>query len=134
MTKQKLSQLYFLNREIEELQRRIAELECLSTSCTAQITGMPKASGISDKVAKYAVEIADLKEILDLNYKKCFLELKGLNRYIESIENSEIRQIISLRYINGLSWNQVAASICFAATEDSVRKKHDRFLRENVDK
>jgi hypothetical protein len=67
MTKQELSQLYYLNREIEQLKNRITELECVATSTSSRITGMPHASGISDKVGKYAAEIADLKELLDLN-------------------------------------------------------------------
>lgn len=48
MTKKELSQLYFLNREIEEQQRRLSELEAVAESCTATITGMPKAHSVSD--------------------------------------------------------------------------------------
>ena len=130
MTKKELSQLYYLNREIEEQQRRLAELEALATSCTAQITGMPRAQGITDKIAKYITEIADLKALLDLNLKKCFYELNRLNRYIESVPDSQMRMILSLRYINGLSWRQIAFSIGGGNTEDGVRMAHDRFLKK----
>ena len=126
MTKKELSQLYYLNREIEQLQARLTELESLATSCTANITGMPRANGISDKIGKYAAEIADLKSLLDLNLKKCFYELNRLNRYIQSVDDSEMRMILSLRYVNGLCWEQVAASISVYASGDSVRKAHDR--------
>ena len=129
MTKKELSQLYYLNREIEQLQARLTELESLATSCTANITGMPRANGISDKIGKYAAEIADLKSLLDLNLKKCFYELNRLNRYIQCVDDSEMRMILSLRYVNGLCWEQVAASISVYASGDSVRKAHDRFLR-----
>lgn len=129
MTKQELSQLYYLNREIEHLKDRITELECIATSSTSRITGMPHATDISDKVGKYAAEIADLKELLDLNLKKCFYELNRLNRYIESIEDSEMRMILSLRYINGLSWQQVAFSIG-EHDEQYPRRKHNKFLRQ----
>ena len=131
MTKQELSQLYYLNGEIEQLKNRITELECVATSTSSRITGMPHTSGISDKVGKYVAEIADLKELLDLNLKKCFYELNRLNRYIEGIDNSEMRMILSLRYINGLSWEQVAVSISPYASGESVRKSHDRFLRKS---
>jgi len=130
MTKQELSQLYYLNREIEHLKERITELECIATSSTSRITGMPHATDISDKVGKYAAEIVDLKELLDLNLKKCFYELNRLNRYIESIEDSEMRMIMSLRYINGLSWQQVAFSIG-EHDEQYPRRKHNAFLKKN---
>ncbi len=131
MTKKELSQLYFLNREIEEQQRRLVELETLATSSTSQITGMPCMSRISDKVGKYAAEIADLKGLLDLNLKKCFYELSRLNRYIASIDDSEMRMILSLRYVNGLNWEQVAASISYCRSGEGVRKTHERFLKKN---
>ena len=130
LTKKELSQLYFLNREIEEIQRRIEELECLATGCTINITGMPKSGSNSDKIAKYVAEIADLECLLDLNLKKCFYELNRLNRYINSIEDSQIRMIISLRYVNGLPWEQVAASRSYTLSGESVRKTHDRFLKK----
>ena len=128
MTKKELSQLYYLNHEIEEQQRRLQELKDLATSCTTHITGMPKRTGWSDKFAEYTAEIADLKSLLDLNLKKCFYELNRLNRFIASIEDSQMRMILSLRYVNGLSWEQVAASISSCISGESVRKAHERFL------
>lgn len=130
MTKKELSQLYYINREIEELQRRIEELECAATSTSTPITGMPSVHSVKDKLGDYAAEIADLRGLLDLNMKKCFYELNRLNRYIQSIDESEMRMILSLRYINGLCWEQVAASISPYATAASVRMSHNRFLKE----
>jgi len=131
MTKKELSQLYYLNREIEEQQRRLVELETVATSCTATITGLPKTRSIADKLAKYAVEIADLKALLDLNLKKCFYELNRLNRYIQSIEDSQMRMILSLRYINGYNWRQIAFSIGGGNTEEGVRQMAHRFIKKN---
>lgn len=131
MTKQELSQLYYLNREIEHLKTRIAEIEGLATSTTKQITGMPHVVGVSDNIGKYVAELADLKELLQLNLKKCFYEFNRLNRFIQSIEDSQLRMILSLRYINGLSWLQIALSIGGSNTADSIRMQHDRFLRNN---
>jgi hypothetical protein len=128
VTKKELSQLYYLNREIEEQQRRLRELEESATSCTAHITGMPHASGVADEIGKYAAEIADMRGLLDLNLKKCFYELNRLNRYIASVEDSQMRMILSLRYINGLSWRQIACSIGGGNTENGVRMIHNRFL------
>jgi len=131
MTKKELSQLYYLNREIEEQQRRLAELETVATSCTATITGLPRTNNVSDKLAMYAVEIVDLKALLDLNLKKCFYELNRLNHYIQSVDDSQMRMILSLRYINGFSWRQIAFSIGGVNTEDGVRMLHNRFLEKN---
>ena len=129
MTKKELSQLYYLRKEIKEQQRRLSELEALATSCTAKITGLPNGNGISDKIANYATEIADLKSLLDLNLKKCFYELNRLDRFISSVKDSEMRIILTLRYSQGLSWQQIAQNMGVLGDGSTERKKHNRFLK-----
>lgn len=131
MTKHELSQLYYLNREIERLQKRLKELEDAALSSTAKITGLPWGSGVSDKVGEYAAEIADLRALIELSIQKCWYEFNRLNRYIATIEDSQMRQILSLRYVNGMSWTQVAFSIGGGNTADGVRMAHNRFLEKN---
>lgn len=129
MTKKELSQLYYLKKEIKEQQRRLKELETLATNCTANVTGLPNGNGVSDKIANYATEIADLKSLLDLNLKKCFYELNRLDRFISSVKDSEIRTILTLRYSQGLSWQQIAQSMGVLGDGSTERKKHNRFLK-----
>ena len=128
MSVRDLKNLYYLKKEIKEQQRRIAELEAAATKCTANISGMPTGKGISDKVGQYAAQIADLKALLDLNLKKSFYEFNRLTRYIESIEDSEMKLIFSLRYIQNMRWHAIARAInCY--DESVPRKKHNRFLK-----
>lgn len=129
MTKKELSQLYYLKKEIKEQQRRLSELETLATNCTSKITGLPNGQGISDKIGSYATEIADLKALMDLNLKKCFYELNRLDRFIQSVEDSEMRIILTLRYSQGLSWQQIAQNMGVVGDGSTERKKHNRFLK-----
>ena len=131
MTNHELSQLYYLNREITEQQRRLAELESLSTTFTSRVTGLPSTRTLADKVADYAIEMAELRTLIDLNLKKCFYELNRLTRYINAVDDSLMRQILSLRHINGLSWVQIAFSLGGGNTADGVRMAHKRFLEKN---
>ena len=128
MTKKELSQLYYLKKEIKEQQRRLKELEILSTNCTAKVTGLPNGNGVSDKIANYATEIADLKSLLDLNLKKCFYELNRLDRFIQSIDDPLLRQIITYRFINGYSLAKISYTIGGNNTPDGLRIKMMRFL------
>ena len=128
MTVKEMSQLYYLNREIEHLQRQLEELECLAEGTTQVITGMPHGSGTSDKVGRYAVRIADLRSMIDNRKARCWDELNRLNEYIDSVEDSLTRQILTLRYVNGLSWQQVADSVGGGISADGVRKIQQRYL------
>jgi hypothetical protein len=131
VTKKELSQVYWLKKEIEMQTKQLEEFENLATSCSRFITGMPRIPGFRDKISEYAAEIADLKSLIDLNIKKCFFEFNRINRYINSVDDSLVRQILSLRYIGGMSWRKVAFSVGGRNTEDTVRMIHNRFLSRN---
>lgn len=128
MTIKELSQLYYLNREIEQKQERLAELKSVAYKITPTITGMPHCAGVSDKVGQSVADIADLEALISLKMQECWHELNRLNRYIESIDDSLTRQIFSLRFINGLRWEQVADSIGGISAE-CARQICSRYIR-----
>lgn len=131
MTKKELSQLYYLKKEIKQLEQRIKELETAAMDCTAKITGLPHGTGISDKIGNYTAQIADLKNLLDLKLKKCFYELNRLDRYIQSVDDPLIRQIILYRFENHMSWSQIERTIGGNNNSESLRKKLYRYLKNN---
>ena len=53
MTLKELSQLYYLNREIEMDKKRLLELEARAVSCSSDLSGMPRSSGVGDRVGRY---------------------------------------------------------------------------------
>lgn len=130
MTIKELSKLYWLNREIERDKARLEELYTKAISSSQTITGMPHVPGITDKVGRYAGEIADLRGIIEANIQRCFYELNRLNRYIDKVDDPQMRMILSLRFVNGLPWQQVAASIGGSNTADSVRMMCKRYLEK----
>ena len=85
MTKKELSQLYYLNKEIKQLENKLMELETTAYKTTSNLTGMPGNGKHSDKVGQYAAEIVDLKALINLNIEKCWREkdvLKGTYRVL----------------------------------------------------
>lgn len=133
MTLKELSQLYYLNREIEQDQRRLDELKSQSRSISAQkITGMPRGGTIEgSSIDRYIAEIVDLEAIISAKITQCLHERNRLERYIAGIPDSLTRQIFTLRFINGLSWLQVALHIG-GNTADSVRMTCYRYIdKEN---
>ena len=127
MTKKELSRLYCLNREIEQEQRRLAQLKEAATNTAVKISGLPAVGSISDKTA-IAAEIADSQAIIEAKLQLAIVEYRRINQYIAAIEDSYIRQIIALRFVDGLTWFQVAQHIGGGNTSDSVRMALNRFL------
>lgn len=128
MTKKELSQLYYLNREIEHDKQRLAELRLAATSTTSVITGLPHVvGGITDKTA-LAADIADLEALIKNKIERTVIEYNRLMRYIESIDDSYIRDIMTLRHIDGLTWMQVTDVI--GGSEYSIKQTYYRYLKK----
>ena len=127
MEKKELSQLYHLNREIEHDKQRLAELESAATKATISITGIPHGGDLADKTA-LAAEIADLKGEIEAKIRLTVVNYNRLMRYINSIDDSLMRQIVTLRHVNGFSWREVAEHIGGNNTEGSVRMAYSRFF------
>lgn len=56
--------------------------------------------------------------------------LNQVEEFIAGVEDSRIRRIITLRFIENLSWNKVADRIGGGNTEDSVKKSFYRFMEK----
>jgi len=129
MTLKELSQLYYLNREIEMDIERLQELEAKAEP-GAQRVGTRGGGYVSDRVGDCASEIADqdLRRIIEAKQRQCLYERNRLERYISGIDDSLLRQIFTYRFINGLTWGQVAACVGGNNTGDGVRMLCKRFL------
>lgn len=130
MTLEELSQLYWLNREIEMDQQRLRELELKALPGAQVLTGMLHAPGVVDKVGTYAAEIADLRGIIEAKHQQCLYERSRLERYISSIDDSLLRQIFTYRFVNGLPWEQVAACIGGGNNAGNVRMLCYRYIKQ----
>lgn len=130
MTVKELSQLYYLNREIEMDKARLEKLRARISGLTSpNLSGMPRGSGSGNGIESCIAEIVDLEAIISAKVTQCMHERNRLERYIAGIPDSLTRQIFALRFINGLSWVQVAFSVGGGNTEEGVRQRVYRHLK-----
>lgn len=126
MTKEELKQIFYLNKEVKMWQKELESLQCQSLVKGQEITDMPFGSGISDKVGRMAVEMADIEAIIRGKLAEIQLQRKRIIQYISNIEDSYLRQIVFLRNVSCMSWNEIAREIGGNNTEDSVRMTYNR--------
>lgn len=132
MTVKELSQLYWLNREIEMDKRRLEDLEILAASPKSQkLDSMPHIIGYGDALALRVADIVDLKAIIAAKQQQCIYERNRLERYIAGIDDCLLRQIFTYRFINGLPWHQVAACVGGSNTANGCRMAVNRYLKRN---
>jgi hypothetical protein len=135
MTKEQLRQLRYLKSEIKLLKGQIADVEFAVV--TDSVKGSDPRHPYNERTftitgvdyESYRSKTKRLRRKLQRRVDELIDLVMEINEYIESIDDSLLRQIISLRHINGLTWGQVAASIGGGNTAESVRKIHDRYLQ-----
>ena len=133
MTLKELSQLYYLNREIETDKEKLERLRTIISGASGiNITGMPGGGNSENQLERYIAEIVDLEGIISAKLTQCMHERNRLERYIAEIPDSFIRQIFTLRFVNGLSWVQVAHSVG-GTTADAARMTCKRYIKSCVE-
>ena len=128
---ERLSQLRHLKREVDELSQRIGELEERAMGGSARPMGMLRSGRLDDRVARAAASLADLRDRMARRRLDCMEELGRLYAFIDDLPDSQLRQIFAARYIDGLSWQNVARRI--GETDEQVpRRLHNRALRKKI--
>ena len=99
-----LNKLYWIKKEIKQLEEQIAELTVISA---ITMNGMPKGSGVSSPVEKYNERLEKLKEKLAIKKANLIAEEERLEKYIDGIEDAEIRVYARGRFIECKSYEQI---------------------------
>lgn len=132
MTKEILIQYCDLKQEVQKLEKRIDRLEKQSEMVSDVVQNGYKGHAVIygyDYNRVFKLDI--LKRILKKRYDTT-LELQiQIEEYINKIPKSDIRQIFEHRYIDNMNWYQIQTAMRYRH-EDTARKKHDKFLEENL--
>ncbi len=128
MNKTELNQLYWLNKETAQLQKELLELRQRGINILPVLSDMPKGGGSRDKLSDYVAEVVILEETIKLNLQRIFYERNRLERFIADIPESDVRLIMRLRHINGMTWDSIAVELGY--TESGVRKRYNRYFKK----
>lgn len=127
MTKQELSYHVELKKQLAADLELLTSLEAGAGPRVQHLDGMPHTSIVRDVVGDLAAEIADLKtEISELEAEIARSEFAIIN-YIGTIKDARTRTIFRLRFIRGMAWKEVAATIGWIS-ESGVKAIYDRYI------
>ncbi|MBE7031985.1 MAG: hypothetical protein E7401_03375 [Ruminococcaceae bacterium] len=119
MTKEKLMQLYYLNREIMNDTEELVELKIKARKSEGTRKNSEKEKIIAEHEARLVEKVRRCKRLRD-----------EINEFIDGIEDSFTRQIIYYRYAKCMSWRKVAYMTGGGNTENGVRMAAARFLKK----
>lgn len=158
VTKELLDQYSDMLIEKQEVQNGIANLENQISKIQNKLTAIENGESVKDKVrggngglqsfviegvptAEYKKCKTELQtKILRLNQRQSALEeledkleemLNEVEIFINSLKDSHIRLIIRYKYVQNLSWQQVAKKMGGNNTENGVKSAFHRFFKKN---
>lgn len=125
-----------VRQRIEKTERQIEKIEKEKTVCdkvmggdgglqSFKIEGFPYPEYSRKKTLLYS------RKATLTNLEMELLEtLNQVEEFIASLDDSRMRRIINLRFIEGLSWNKVADRIGGGNTEGSIKMAFQRFMEK----
>lgn len=131
MTIRELSKLYYLKKLIERDTIRLSELESRLLPGGMNLTGMPKNPSPKNMMEEVIPLLMDIKDRLRSEQAKYIQERMAIEDYINSIDDYQMRCILSCRFVDLMTWNQTALYIGGGNTEESVKKACYRFLKKS---
>lgn len=109
MTGKDLEKYWYITRELDLLSGR-----------RARPIPESRGAGQDDDTGRERREKERIQELLD--------DKRAIESFVEKVGNSRMRQILTLRYLEGYKWKEVAAHFGHRESEDSVKKAAQRFL------
>lgn len=148
MTLKELNNLRYIDGEIRMIEERIAELYTQAERATLNVTTyihtdpktgkketcvLPSSGGAGtghSRIESAVEAIEKEKQLLESICTKRQQEKQKLLEFIQTIPDSQTRQIFTYRFVDTLTWGKVARKIGGGNTSDSVRKKVIRYIGE----
>lgn len=130
MTRQDLEKHLKLRRQLMECRDILQNLKRSVGPGTQALTGMPHAPGVKDKVGDLATEIAYMERRVAALQAKVDDQAVEVRNFIAGVQDDQMKIILSLRYIRGLTWIEVALVLGGRNTGSGVRSAVWRFFAD----
>ena len=132
MTKNDLEKVYYLKKELEMWKKRYEELVADMSQDTVAADGLPHSvtNSIGRPTENKAILIADHVELIREHMQKIGLAIREVEQFVATIDDPLTRQIVKLRCVDCMRWDEVAEQIGRTATGENVRQMYHRFLKD----
>lgn len=126
--KEYLLQYQHIQREIEDIDRRMAQVRLKYAAPSAiNYSDMPKAHNSNHDLSDYVAKMDELTDYMISKYTR----LRGIEidiyMRVDRMENQQERELLRHRYIDGMTWTQIADAML--TTERNVYFIHGRALQ-----
>ena len=131
VTERELNELYYIEKEIEAIALALEELPADAGLGNRIFDGMPRGTDIGDKTAAIALKRAGLKNRLQQAEERRIEAISKIHRYIDGVQDAELRSIMIMRFIELKSWDEIGDKLHYNRTP-AVRTLH-KYLNKKAE-
>ena len=111
--KEYLNRYRVINNRIDDKLQRIEDLRSRATRLSP--TAMFDRNGnVSDRVGQNAARIADLENEVEAMKREAAGIRSELESTISKVDDIQLRDLLTMRYIHGYSWRKIAAKMGYS--------------------
>ena len=128
--KEFLSQYRLSDLRIKAKLEQLEELRTQATHITPSYSEVACTPSASDKIGGLAAKITDLENEINADIDNLLNIRKEIVKAINTVEDSTLRTLLELRYINCKKWEQIAVEMDY--TYQWICELHGRALKDIV--
>ena len=129
MTLDNLSQIYDLDKRIQQEESRLEYMRLSLTSISPKLSGMPGKPGVSDRIGENMPRIVDLSRKIEVMKLEFDVQRAVLELQIRRIVDIRIRLIFLLRFVDLKSWAEIAFKLGGSNTMASTKQMCLRYIQ-----
>lgn len=112
ITKERLKRYIRLRQEIENQLERLGRMAAsIESPGSMKMDGMPHSNFAVDRMAIAVSRKIELEDTIKAGLQKEYEEVKELEAGVQLLEEPNERQVIRLRYFDGLTWMEICEAL-----------------------
>ena len=132
MTREKLEEVYLLNKELEMWKQRRKNIHMSINSQVKILDGMPHSQTnvvkkpVEDAAVRISTDLARIDKQILKHIRRIEIAKAEVEKYIMTIDNPLLRMIVEYRCVQNLTWREIGKKVGYDASV--ARKKYIGFF------
>lgn len=113
-TKEYLSQIYYARLKLQRLEDRREYIRAKMTGVSSPGLGDRVQTSPEDKMPRLMARLDDIERKIAVQIEREQNLIEKISAQVETVEPLQYREVLALRYINCLSWQEIAARMHYS--------------------
>jgi hypothetical protein len=126
--KEQLQKLRTIDIRIDNLIDRKKKWMGRACNITSSLSGMPRGGGDADRMGSIIANIEKIEDKLEAETRAYIRQKSKMTKAIKAMSDSQLQALLTMRYIDGCTWERIAVELHYDIDGKNVYKLHGKAL------